>query len=262
MPRQLKTTCRIEGCEESRHVYPCGAKSTFCTKHNRLRKSGRKRGNLPPLNGFQEALLRALLLAKNNDWPWVYLPDGVHPKTLRYVIARDWVYESKGLDGKRYMISTEGESIFRTYQKIVKRTDGLCPTCKKRPRKVSKNGRTYGYCGACLKIEAKAKYDACGSQLKPGKCCSRCKKRPRYVASSGRVYCYCKHCKNLKKRQYKRRKQEELRIRIQTGEFIPCAVYGCDEPCAVYGKSVYDYCRKHYAEYQRDYRVRQNQSAA
>lgn len=222
----------------------------------------RQRAGMPSITRKMYNVLAFLKQAKDADYPFVPLPPGIDARTIRALceLSRGWVFASPGLDGVRYTITGAGEKALKVYTPTVKRGDGICPRCGERPRRVRKQGANIGtpapYCAACENRMARRKYRLGVDRLLPDRLCSRCRKRPRYVASTGRVYTYCRHCKNVLHRRRHRRERKFLLKRALAGEHIPCRRENCDEPRYVSGKTVQDYCYRHFREYMTAYNDR------
>ena len=78
----------------------------------------RSRRGLPSMTQHMMAVLKTLRDAKQADWPFIALP-GVCKPTLKALIARDWIFESPGLDGLRYTITERGEKAIKVYEPAV-----------------------------------------------------------------------------------------------------------------------------------------------
>jgi hypothetical protein len=213
------------------------------------------RRGLPMMTSRMMAVLKELRTAQDSDTPFVMIV-GVHKRTLNSLIARDWIVADPGLDGWRYRITGRGLKALAVYEPVVKRTDGLCPRCGKRPRRLRKTGVLAPYCKQCERRMVRRKYALGIGRLRPEGTCARCHKRPRFVTSTGRVYCYCRHCKNLIRRHEHRRQRKQLLARILAGEHIACIKEGCDAPRHVFNNTVSDYCLQHWREYMTVYNDR------
>lgn len=206
-----------------------------------------RRRSLPSITApMRDALVRL----RSNEGIFVALPD-VDPRTIRALEDRDWIVSS--LSCTVHMITAPGLRALKVYEPIVKRSDGLCPRCCERPRAIRSTGEPAPYCRECTRQLSKRTYQLGMYRLRPLGACARCEKRPRFVASSGKVYSYCKHCKNLLHRREHKRQRAELHKRVLAGEHVACSRAGCDQPRYVTGKSVQDYCRPHFREYQNGY---------
>jgi len=225
----------------------------------------RKRRDLPLITPRMFAVLVALKAAKDADYPFIHL-DGVDGRTIRALCdssnehSRGWAFESQGLDGVRYTITGAGERALKVYAPRLKRGDGICPRCGERPRRIRKRGAKAGtpaaYCVACESRMAKRKLELGIQHRRPGQLCPRCHKRTRYVSPSGRIGSYCPHCKKILHNRAHRKERRLLLKRIQAGEHIPCRRAGCDEPRRVSGKTVQDYCYRHFRAYMNAYNDR------
>jgi hypothetical protein len=207
----------------------------------------RHRQGLPVMSQKQMKILQDLRAAKRNDSPFQYLDD-VHPKTLRSLTRNDWVFESKGddKDRTRYRITLRGEQALAVYEKPPRyRTDGICPQCNERPRRVDESGEVQPYCLECSRELGRKAYAKKGHRKKPNQLCPSCRERTRYQYPSGHIIAYCKPCRDAKRKEEKRRKNERLLERIKQGELILCV--RCKERPRYHGKKVvYDYCRECY----------------
>jgi hypothetical protein len=217
-------------------------------------KQSLRRG-LPHMTRRMMVVLIRLRIADENDEPFEALAD-VHFRTLRSLLERDWIVDDPGLDGIRYKITSRGLKALKVYEPQVKRTDGLCPRCCERPRRMRKTGIAAPYCAECGNQMSRRKYRLGLYRLKAEGLCSRCHKRPRFVTTTGRAYSQCRHCKNLRRRREHRRERQQLLKRILAGEHVPCRKQGCDQPVHVFGKTVNDYCHQHWKDYTNAYNDR------
>jgi hypothetical protein len=198
-------------------------------------------------------ILQFLEQSKQADYEFVELPK-VHPKTLRVMAERDWIFASTGIDGStRYKITYRGVQALHIFEQHPRRFDNLCPSCCERPKHVYGTGRKAGYCRECLRDLAIRRYKRAGYGIRADRMCSRCRKFPVYVRPSGKVITYCLHCKNVMNRREKKRAHKRNLRRIAAGELIPCIRPGCNEPRYHSQKTVYDYCYAHYREYMNEY---------
>lgn len=213
----------------------------------------RRRANLPQMTKRMYDILVLLRDSKQAGFPFVALPN-IHKRTLNALtIERDWMKESPGLDGVKYIITLRGERALTVYEKPTRRFDKICPTCNVRPKHVNEQGYEYGYCLECYREHGRKQFALKGWQADPGKPCSRCKKRKRHTFPSGKTIAYCAHCRKVKRRQEKKRKHARLLARIAAGELLPCPK--CGAPRYHTKKVVYDLCYMHYREYQTAYQA-------
>lgn len=201
----------------------------------------RVRRGLPMMTPRMMAVLQTLRDAKKADWPFIPLP-GVHKRTLRSLIARDWIFESPGLDGVRYTITERGARALKVYEPVVKRGDGLCPQCGERPRHVFRTGRNCGYCLPCHRENERRERALGLSKGRVDRPCSRCKKRPRHRNPGGSYSTYCTRCNATLKRQGRRKRRKALLRAIQNGASVPPCQQCKLRPRAVRPGSVDDLC--------------------
>lgn len=201
------------------------------------------------------SVLIQLRSAQAFDSPFISLP-GVDPRTISALYERDWITGGSGFDGQRYKITGRGLKALAVYEPQVKRTDGLCPRCSERPRRMRKTGIAAPYCGQCESRMQRRNYVLGLNTPNPELPCCRCRKRSRYIASTGKVYTECRHCKNLRQRRRHKRERRELLARIVAGEHIGCRKAGCEQQRWVTGKTVQDFCREHQREFTSAYNAR------
>lgn len=203
----------------------------------------------PLITRHMMAVLMHLRDMEESDTPWVDL-DGLRGTTITALIQRDWIVQSKGLDGIRYRITYRGLKEMKIYELPVKeyRYDGICPECGQRPR-----GK-WGYCQQCSREQGRREYALFGRRRSDDAICPQCRERPLHRCSTGRIKAYCTECLRVKRREYKRRKYDRLLARIKAGEHLPCPK--CGEPRHYTKNVVYDLCTGCYYEYQRQYRQR------
>lgn len=106
-----------------------------------------------------------------------YLPlTNVHGHTIRALLKRDWIFRSyfpELDDAPQYCITTRGQKALQQFNKPIDRHyDGLCPSCRQRPRYRWKNGQLDAYCYEC-----KLAYERDYTKLKTKRVTSACKKR-------------------------------------------------------------------------------------
>lgn len=211
----------------------------------------------PVMSDQQLDVLRMLRDAAKADRPFIHLA-GVHKRTLRALIEHDLIFESPGLDGVRYKITGRGVKTLAAYERPTRRSDGLCPRCGERPRRIRKRGKHKGepgpYCVECERRIYHRNHALGLLHLNPETPCSRCKKRPRHVYPSGKMITYCYHCRSVLRKRERRRKMKRKLARIAAGELIKCLK--CDQPVYHTDRTVYDYCHTHYRAYMTEYNDR------
>lgn len=216
----------------------------------------RKRANLPNCTDKMLDVMQRCIDAEDCDLPYPTLDD-VHGITINALLKRDWIFASYGKKDNRtvYMITSRGRkaaAIYADENYDTRRFDDICPDCGEAPV-YYRNGNRTGYCKSCLhKLESKKWKRA---QKNPDALCPRCKTRTRHVASSGRVYTYCQECKNARHRENKKRKQEKLRQRVESGEILLCQRCG-KKPRHVTSSTVREWCKDCYSAYMLDYNQR------
>lgn len=154
------------------------------------------RGNMArvSLNGIN--VLHQLREAKQNDWPFIHLPD-VHKNTTRALERKGWIFGSLGSDGIRYTITSAGLKALKIYEKPARRFDGICPTCGTRPKRVRANGRLDPYCRECRAVSNRRRHQLGIQRLIPGRLCANSKcSNVRYTSPKGRTYSRCLACLN------------------------------------------------------------------
>lgn len=218
----------------------------------------RRRGDLPAMTGRMHTVLKRLVDAKRGDLFMPALMD-VHGRTLRALVERDWIAESRGLDGMRYYITGRGIKAYAVYSRGGHRFDGMC-RCGQRPRGYYSTGKRKPYCNVCLALYARRRFKLKGYQLKAETPCSRCKKRPRHVYPSGKRITYCTHCRQVLRRTERKQKMKRKLWLISIGR--PPICLKCDSPVYHTPKTVYDYCYTHYRQQQNAWLRKQKESAA
>lgn len=227
----------------------------------KIKKHGySQRRGLPTITGPMMDVMNRLRDAHEVEEPWQELDD-VDQRTIKAILTRKWMDES-GRKYKLYKINEEGLKALKVYGKMLKRYDGICPTCGERPKHVTSGGKKEGYCKVCLSALRK-RQRALGIQYKrPDSLCPRCveknfkHKRTRHVTPGGWIAAYCKHCLKVIKRRGKR-KAIALRLqRVLAGEFVKCRIKDCNEPVTHTDRSQSDLCARHLREYMNDYNKR------
>lgn len=211
-----------------------------------------KRNGLPPCTERMQAVLVALRTAKEAGHPYV-ASAWFHGRTLRALEVRDWIAES--LDKQRapaYYITARGLKALEVYEQPTRyHYDGTCPTCEQRPRGHTSTGKLKPYCDRCQRQSDNAQYCLKGHQYKPDGLCPRCKLRPRHVYPSGFQSPYCLICRKALRKKERRAKVRRRLWLIRIGR--PPVCLKCDQPVYHTAKTVFDYCYRHYREYQKAY---------
>lgn len=97
--------------------------------------------------------------------------------------------------------------------------DGLCPTCKMRPRHISRNGKLIAYCTECRHAKRAAERRKTKERLAERfatgdiPLCITCKAAPRYRTPNS-IYDYCYDCFRQYQNRYNRRRKL-ARVNIQ-----------------------------------------------
>lgn len=170
-----------------------------------------RRGNLPPVTQTGIDVLLRLREAKQDGWPFIHLPD-VHWHTTNALERKGWIFSSDGLDGTRYKITDAGLKALKVYERPARKFDGLCPTCRLRPRYQRKNGRLDPYCAECSNESNRRRYHLGRTRLKPDGVCARCKVSQRHTSRTGRTYSHCKTCLAAIKREWVARKKAGIQV--------------------------------------------------
>jgi len=212
------------------------------------------------MTGKMLMVLKRLRDEKERGNPHVDL-SGVHKRTLNTLFERDWIFASDGLDGVRYFITWRGMKALSVYEDEGHRFDGMC-CCGKAERGYYSTGRRKPYCDDCLKEHRRKQFALKGWQLREDTLCSRCHKRPRHVYPSGKRITYCSHCRSILRRQERKRKIKRRLWLIAIGRPPRCCAPGCTEAVYHTARSVYDYCHKHYRQYQNAYIRQRAQKSA
>lgn len=202
------------------------------------------------MTSYQFRVLRLLRDAKAAEFPFIDLV-GVDKRTIRNLHDQDWIFVSPGLDGTRYTITERGERALRVHEEPLRRNpNSICPTCKERPRHVTKSGRISAYCLECARDLSRRKWEHRAPRFKSDTC-PRCKKRPRHEYPGGGIATYCTHCVRVMKRRNKRKNKQRKLDAARRGELmcITCKV----KPRHHTDVSVYDYCMDCLRAYQTQY---------
>lgn len=215
----------------------------------------RIRRGLPRITPKMLEVLLFLRQTKADEWPCVPL-ENIHGLTLNALVNRDWVFKSASDVDDRYGITARGEHALKVYEPVLRRRDGICPTCGLRPKHVSPSGRVDGYCLECGNKSKRKAYKMKRPGKNPDSLCPRCKKRSRHIYASGRPCTYCLHCKNVLNRRRKKEDRKRDAQLAQQGIVKLCARPDCTRPRHVSPSGVLDWCHEHYREWYNDYRHR------
>jgi hypothetical protein len=210
-----------------------------------------KRKGLPTMSQIMMEVLYNLREASQAGYPFIAL-EGVHSRTINTLLERDWMLESKGLDGVRYRITGRGLHALAVYEQPSRRFDGICPRCDIRPRTTYGTGTPCPYCDECKREIGRKQYALRGNRLNPDGLCAQCQTNKRHTYPSGKTIPYCMVCRKARRKHERELRQKNLLTRIEQGEFLPC--YRCrEQPRHHTGKTVHDYCYDCYREYQNEY---------
>jgi hypothetical protein len=209
-----------------------------------------KRGDLPLITSNMLEILKRLRDAKDAGYP--FIPLVMHGRTRNALfVVRDWIFESKGLDGIRYGITGRGLRALKVYEKAVRRSDGICPACGIRPKHVSRSGRRDGYCEECLKESSRKKYAFKGSMKNPDRLCPKCGVKKRHVTASGAVCTYCDDCRREERKAEKARRKARWIAMFEAGNPPMCK---CGRgPYYRVGDHIHDLCEQCWKEYMNAY---------
>lgn len=218
----------------------------------------RRRAGLE-MTSTQFDILACLRDAKAQDMPFVHLM-GIHKRTLSSLIAQDWIFASPGSDGTRYKITLRGEHALKIFTPVLRRNDGICPTCGIRPKHVFPNGKTYGYCIECEHAYKNAMNRLGRPRINPDRLCSSCKQRPLHRMSGGKLSTYCTECRHAMRKAEKRAQHDRDLARIRNGEILLCRA--CKkEPRCYTEKYVRDRCSSCQKKYMDEYNARRRGTA-
>lgn len=256
MPPVASKTCKLEGCDELRHVYPSGSKCQYCQEHMYLRKAKQRKGQ-PSMTGQMKAILERLANSKAQGWQYVELRyPFAHGQTLKNLMERDWIQSLEVNNKTRYIITGRGEKALIAYQRQVGRHDNICPLCGENPRHVRSSGTRDAYCIDCLRILGREKRMRDKNRGNIHRPCSRCTKRPRHQYSGGAYSTYCSHCETIRGRQRRRRERKALIKSIRNGGPIPVYQICKERPRRVFKNSVSNYCAECGPTYLRELKSR------
>jgi len=241
MAFESRFICKMEGCSNLPHVYPSGMKAAYCKKHIRFRK-GKFRSDIH-MTGPMSIVMNLLQAALLADYPFIELPKDTDHRTIKALIDRDWMVQSKGLDGVRYKITGRGQKAFVMCAGDFNRRDGICPMCCEQPRHVRASGKLDAYCKQCLSVVARRKHERHGGRcVNPDRGCSRCGNHPLHQYSSGQYSTYCAACERVRSRLKSRKARETLMTAIRNGEPVPMCKHCHQQPRKVFANSVSSFC--------------------
>ncbi len=189
--------------------------------------------------------------------------DGVHGRTIRALMARDWIVESEGVDGDiLYKMTGRGEMALKMYNTPLesRRYDGLCPICGQRPKAYTRNGNCYGYCQECDREKRKRQRRLFGNQKDPNSICPRCGERKVHVPASGNVRSLCQPCRRKDQKVARKRQTRRKLERIAQGEVLLC-IRCKAAPRYHTANTVFDYCHSCLRAYMNDYNYRRRRGA-
>ncbi len=215
----------------------------------------RQRQYQPPMSEQQINILIRLHNAASAGAPFVDL-SSVHKRTRNTLERADLIFPSKGRDGIRHRITSRGEKVMHAYLRPVKRSDGICPRCGVNPRRTRSTGEAAPYCADCERKIGRRKHELGIQHIRPGRPCSSCREKPVRQFPCGRYSTYCEDCGRERKRAEKLRRMQQLRDRVDAGEFVKCQKKGCSNPVYRAANSVYEVCHAHYRDYMTRYNDR------
>ena len=256
-----KTTCRAEGCNNPRHVYPSSALAIYCDQHLYLKSKHRKGEDV--MTGPMRDVLHFLLDYKRAGYPFQELGyPAVRARTLKSLYQRDWIDQSKGIDDTtKYAITLRGEESLAYYETMINRPDGLCPRCGVAEKHVRSSGIQDAYCIDCLRlrgIEKRARGGDLGNIHRP---CSRCKKRARHQYPNGKYSTYCSHCETVNRRRNARKARRRLVASVKAGAPVPMCQLCKIRPRRVFANSISNYCDECRLLAQRKWKLKRAYSA-
>jgi hypothetical protein len=182
-----------------------------------------------------------------SEAPFVSLPPKTHPKTIRTLIAKDFMVCSTALKEPEYKITSRGVKALAEIRAQIQRRprkDGLCRTCGIRPVYVSPGGTKKSICKDCHNIYCRERYHLNGGQhYRADRPCSLCG-APRYVSPKGIVSRYCLTCRRKTHGAYMRDYLRRLATRVKAGEVVTCS--RCHERPVTASRNGYvqAYCRE------------------
>lgn len=238
MPLPKRTHCKL--CANPVHVYPSGVAAAYCDEHLKFRK-GKKRGNQPRITGPMQVVMDCLKASRDAGYPFAALPLVTDHRTITALIARDWIVESRGLDGLRYKITGRGLAALGHYESIMNRRDGICPRCGVRKRGVTKNGRRIAYCDECERERCRQKHHRLGRSINPERGCSKCGK-PLHRYTTGSYSTYCTECEAERSRLKAHRDRETGRQIAHGNGDVPLCTRCKQKPVKLFANSISSYC--------------------
>lgn len=209
--------------------------------HHSTRKTDRY-GELY-LTNFQHRVLAAMNAMRLEGEHFVDLSD-VKRQIVNALEKRGYIApRSAARSEKHYRMTALGLEAYRVFQPPrIYRMDGLCPRCGEHPV-LRYNGRSTGYCRACLNA-IKRDSRLHGNSRSSDAPCACCGKTPRYL-SNGRATSYCAACYKAKNRENREARQARLRARVEAGDVPTCSEPGCDQPVRYTANHVSNYCLEH-----------------
>lgn len=207
-------------------------------------RKAKSRDGQPSMTGQMLDILRHLRQMRTEGEDFVTLTyPFAHGRTLKGLMERDWIFESRGIDGDvKYKITGRGLDALELYEPNRQRRDGICPRCGIRPRHVAHTGRRMAFCVECERARGRRKRvngKANGDITRP---CSRCKKRPRLQYPGGHYSSYCHHCAVVMHRRSNRINQQRLLKQVRCGGSVPLCQHCKKNPRHVSANHVCKYC--------------------
>lgn len=252
MPPKAKTHCAFEGCTEPRHVYPGGAKSSFCAAHHKCRQKSRK--GVPSITQSMRNVLHHLIDARSQHITFVELSYPLAPgKTIRALLNRGWIAES--FPGW-YAITELGLRIVADYETPINRRDGICPRCQQRERHIQPDGRQIAYCLECERARTREKTARHKTVDRSDRLCPRCQKRPRHQYPGGGWSAYCLHCETVVRRKNARKNRRLELEAVRAGGPVPICPRCKTRPRMVHPNSISKYCQPCKNHVERSYKFR------
>jgi hypothetical protein len=258
---KAKTTCRVEGCNNPRHVYPKSGTAIYCDEHLHLKSKCRKGEDV--ITGPMRDVLHYLLEAKRAGFPFQALGYPlVRNRTLYSLFDRDWINSSKGIDDQtKYAITTRGEEKLVYYETMINRPDGICPKCGVAERHIRSSGQHDAYCIDCLRLRGEAKRARGADIGNIHRPCSRCHKRNRHRYPNGKYSTYCKHCEKVNRRRNARKDRKRLLESVRAGGPVPSCQLCKVHPRMVHPNSISKYCAVCKPTYERKMKLKRRLQA-
>lgn len=200
------------------------------------------------MSKFQFRVLQYLRDFKKMGDPYHMLP--VHSRTIKSLLERDYIFESKGLDGVKYCITGRGLAALAMFEqpKYPHRVGDVCYRCRENAKKVGPSGRKYSYCHDCLRELHRTYYRAFrssprwrGRPVNP--ICPTCQEKPRHVFRSGRLASKCYEC-YLEYERDKRARYHARQIELAAAGHLPMCTECGTRPRHVTNTRVYWRCRE------------------